>query len=165
RPHVKFFPALIPQSKIHLAVHFIGDDTRTVDVPPNTLSAYATSVPQQRSYEPTGPYKGSSSYTVTRPLGDLVFARSGDKGGNANVGFWVRDEKAWPWLCSFLTSAKLIELLGDDWVVERCEFSNLWAVHFVVKGILQEGVSSSSVLDGFAKGLGEFLRARHVELP
>ncbi|KAI1415020.1 hypothetical protein F5Y13DRAFT_197025 [Hypoxylon sp. FL1857] len=168
RPYVKYFPALIPQSKVHLAVHFVGEGARTSIVLPNASSVYAKSAPRQRSYEPTVPYNSSSS-TVTRPLGDLVFARSSDKGGNANVGFWVRDENTWPWLCSFLSSARLVELLGDDWdskySVERCEFPNLWAIHFVIKGILQEGVSSSSVLDGFAKGLGEFLRARHVELP
>lgn len=60
-------------------------------------------------------------------------------------------------------------LLGDDWSpayrVERFEAPNLWAVHFVVYGILQEGVSSSSVIDGFAKSFGEFLRARIVDLP
>ena len=102
-------------------------------------------------------------------MGDLVFARSGDKGGNANVGLWVRDDSAWSWLRGFLTKRKLMELLGDDWhdgyKIERCEFSSLWAVHFVVKGILQDGVSSSSVLDGFAKSVGEFLRARVVDLP
>jgi hypothetical protein len=60
-------------------------------------------------------------------------------------------------------------LLGDDWKdkysVERCEFGELMAVHFVIKGLLQEGVSSSSVLDGFGKSVGEFLRARHVDVP
>jgi hypothetical protein len=49
--------------------------------------------------------------------------------------------------------------------VERFEVPGLWAVHYVVYGILQEGVSSSSVIDGFAKSFGEFLRARIVDLP
>lgn len=98
-----------------------------------------------------------------------MFGRSGDKGGNANVGFWVREPQAYPWLQAFLTIPRLIELLGNDWSsayrVERFEAPNLWAVHFVVYGILQEGVSSSSVIDGFAKSFGEFLRARLVDLP
>ncbi|PNH77223.1 hypothetical protein VD0001_g299 [Verticillium dahliae] len=58
---------------------------------------------------------------------------------------------------------------GDDWdakyQIERCEFVNLQAVHFVIKGILQDGVSSSNVLDGFAKSMGEFVRARVIEMP
>lgn len=98
-----------------------------------------------------------------------MFGRSGDKGGNANIGLWVRDAEAYPWLQTFLTIPRLITLLGNDWSpnyrVERFEAPNLWAVHFVVYGILQEGVSSSSVIDGFAKSFGEFVRARIVDLP
>jgi hypothetical protein len=106
---------------------------------------------------------------LTFHTGDIVFARSGDKGGNANVGFWVRNPEAWPWLQSFLDSATFIKLMGKDWKpayrVERFEFPNLLAVHFVTYGILQEGVSSSSILDGFAKSFGEFIRARVVDVP
>jgi hypothetical protein len=166
RPYVKYFPALIRQSKIPLYVEFAGE-RKGFNVPAR-LDSTCGAIPPQRSYEPQNTFN-SSSNAIRRPLGDLVFARSGDKGGNANVGFWVRDRSAWPWLQAFLTSAKLVELLGDDWAesysVERCEFPNLWAVHFVVKGILQDGVSSSSVLDGFGKSFGEFLRARLVALP
>ena len=68
-----------------------------------------------------------------------------------------------------MTRDRCVELLGDDWKddysVERCEFEGLMAVHFVIKGLLQEGVSSSSVLDGFGKSVGEFLRARYVDVP
>lgn len=68
-----------------------------------------------------------------------------------------------------MTIPRLIALLGDDWSdkyrVERFEAPHLWAVHFVVYGILQEGVSSSSIIDGFAKSFGEFIRARFVDLP
>ncbi|KAK7444998.1 hypothetical protein CaCOL14_001781 [Colletotrichum acutatum] len=166
RPYIRYFPALIPQSRIPLAVGFVGGETQ------HTIEARQDggTPPRQPNYDATVPLsKVPLSRTVKRPLGDLVFARSGDKGGNANVGFWVRNASAWPWLQAFMTRRRLIELLGDDWqaryVVERCEFPGLWAVHFVIKGILQEGVSSSSVLDGFAKSLGEFLRARVVGLP
>lgn len=169
RMYVKYFPGLIAQSQVPLTVHFVNDKSgRSIGVLPRPASKCLASAPAQRSYEP----KTALSYsgeTVRRPFGDLVFARSGDKGGNANVGFWVRDAAAWPWLQSFLTSSRLIELLSDEWSdkfsVERCEFPNLWAVHFVVKGFLQDGVSSNSILDGFAKSFGEFLRARHVDLP
>lgn len=169
RMFVKYYPGLVAQSEIPLTVHFTGSDSeRTAAVKPRPTNKCAVNVPAQRSYEPKEPL-GNHGETIKRPLGDLVFARSGDKGGNANVGFWVRDASAWPWLQSFLTSDKLIELLGDEWdnkfSVERCEFANIWAVHFVVKGFLQDGVSSSSILDGFAKSFGEFLRARHVDLP
>jgi hypothetical protein len=169
RPYVKYFPALVRQSKIPLRVCSIGSSKSTTVTARDESSC--APAPSQRSYEPEQPVQafGDLGGTVNAPLGDLVFARSGDKGGNANVGFWVRSPKAWPWLRSFLTTSKLAELLADDWhetySVDRCEFVGLMAVHFVVKGILQDGVSSSSVLDSFAKSFGEFLRARHVDLP
>jgi len=94
--------------------------------------------------------------------------RSGDKGGNANVGIWVRDESQWPWLQSFLTIERFKSLLGKEYKgyrIERFEAPSLFAVHFVTYGILQDGVSSSSLLDGFGKSHGEFLRAREVDIP
>ncbi|KAF2713310.1 DUF1446-domain-containing protein [Pleomassaria siparia CBS 279.74] len=169
---VKYFPALIDQSLISLSVDFIGQEgSRSISVPP--LKEFGGRFQGQESYETQNPLDMSVfGNTVRRPLGnqgDLVFGRSGDKGGNANLGLWVRDAAAYPWLQAFFTVPRLIDLLGDDWSskyrVERFEARNLWAVHFVVYGILQEGVSSSSVIDGFAKSFGEFVRARVVELP
>ncbi|CAM1505001.1 Fc.00g106380.m01.CDS01 [Cosmosporella sp. VM-42] len=169
KPYVSYFPALVQQGILpDLAVHFVTGEK--YDVPPPTLSG-SIAVSQRPSGHQTATSNRLSARdkTVTRPLGDLLFARSGDKGGNANIGFWVRDPAAYPFAQSFLTVPRVIELLADDWdpkySVERCEFPNLNAVHFVIKGILQDGVSSSSVLDGFGKSIGEFLRARVVELP
>ena len=36
------------------------------------------------------------------PLGSIAGARSGDKGGNANVGVWVRTDAAYHWLAHSL---------------------------------------------------------------
>ncbi|KAF2821738.1 DUF1446-domain-containing protein [Ophiobolus disseminans] len=167
RVYVRYFPALIEQGAVELGVHFAGqkDSIRV-----GGLREFGPRFEGQESYETKRPVELEAfGKTVRRPLGDLVFARSGDKGGNANIGLWVREADAYPWLQSFLTIPRLIGLLGDDWQpgyrIERFEAPNLWAVHFVVYGILQEGVSSSSVLDGFAKSFGEFVRAREADLP
>jgi hypothetical protein len=159
---------LVPSLGVRMTANLVGGGV--VDVPPKTKGDFAEKVAEQLDYDPEASAAlASFEPTARRALGDLVFARSGDKGGNANVGFWVRERAAWPWLRSFLTKEKCVELLGDDWKdkysVERCEFEGLMAVHFVIKGLLQEGVSSSSVLDGFGKSVGEFLRARHVDIP
>ncbi|KAF2501253.1 DUF1446-domain-containing protein [Lophium mytilinum] len=171
RMYLKYFPTLVPQDGTPLAVHFVGEPGNVLDVPAKRIEDCAEEVPVQPDYEGRHQAVNLATFgeTVRRPFGDLVFGRSGDKGGNANVGIWVRDAKAWPWLQSFLTSKKVKELLGDDWSekysVERCEFEHLMAVHFVVRGILQDGVSSSSILDGFGKSFGEFIRARYVDIP
>ncbi len=90
-------------------------------------------------------------------------ARSGDKGGSANVGVWVRTEDHWRWLAHTLTVEKLRELLPEtaDLPVTRHVLPNLWAVNFVIEGILGQGVAYQARFDPQAKGLGEWLRSRH----
>jgi hypothetical protein len=97
----------------------------------------------------------------------LFGARSGDKGGNANVGIWASDEHSYAWLESFLTIERFQQLVPETagLEVQRYSFPNLRALNFVVVGILGEGVSSSTRFDPQAKSLGEFLRSRLVDLP
>jgi hypothetical protein len=120
--------------------------------------------------------------TMRARLGDVVLARSGDKGGNANVGFFIPTSlpssypaastlyaECWDWLRTYLTSPKLQEMFGESWEdkfhVERVEFPKIMAVHFVVYGVLGRGVSGSSRLDSFAKGMGDWLRDVEVDVP
>ncbi|TCC11877.1 acyclic terpene utilization AtuA family protein [Kribbella soli] len=101
------------------------------------------------------------------PLGRIAGARSGDKGGDANVGVWVRDEKAWRWLAHTLTVELFEELLPETQplIVTRYLLPNLWAVNFVVEGLLGEGVAAQARFDPQAKALGEWLRSRYVDVP
>ena len=104
---------------------------------------------------------------VRAPLGRICGARSGDKGGNANIGVWARSDAAWGWLREQLTADWLRELLPETVTLEvrRYELPRLRALNFVVVGLLGEGVASSTRFDPQAKGLGEWLRSRVVELP
>jgi hypothetical protein len=97
----------------------------------------------------------------------IAGARSGDKGGNANVGLWVRTEVQWRWLAHALTVDKLRELLPEvaDLQVTRHVLPNLRAVNFVIEGILGEGVAYQARFDPQAKGLGEWLRSRYIDIP
>ena len=74
------------------------------------------------------------------PLGTLIGARSGDKGGNANVGFWARTDEVWAWLEGYLSLDRFRQLLpeADHLPVERYVFDNLRAINFVVVGLLGE---------------------------
>jgi hypothetical protein len=112
--------------------------------------------------------------TVRRPLGSFVGARSGDKGGNANVGVWVHrsgdralDDERHEWLRWFVTAGRVKQLLPEatDLDVVVVQLPNLLAVNIVVRGLLGRGVADSTSLDPQAKGLGEHLRARLVDVP
>ncbi|KAB1948197.1 DUF1446 domain-containing protein [Micromonospora sp. ALFpr18c] len=100
-------------------------------------------------------------------LGELVGARSGDKGGDANLGVWARSDAGYAWLRAWLTVERLAELLPETapLSVRRYELPNLRAVNFVIEGLLGAGVAASTRFDPQAKALGELLRARIVDLP
>jgi len=105
--------------------------------------------------------------TRRAPLGRVCAARSGDKGGNANIGLWTRDAASFAWLRDALTVDTLRQLLPEaaELTVRRYELPNLWALNFVVVGLLGDGVASATRPDPQAKGLGEYLRSRHLGLP
>jgi hypothetical protein len=101
------------------------------------------------------------------PLGTVAGARSGDKGGDANVGVWARDEAAWPWLAATLTAERLRDLLPEaaGLPVARYLLPNLHAVNFVIEGLLGEGVAAAARFDPQAKAVGEWIRSRYVDVP
>ena len=100
-------------------------------------------------------------------LGRIAGARSGDKGGSANVGVWVRTDEQWRWLANTLTVELLKELLPEaaEFDVTRHVLPNLRAVNFVIDGILGQGVAYQARFDPQAKGLGEWLRSRYHHIP
>ncbi|WP_306322875.1 MULTISPECIES: acyclic terpene utilization AtuA family protein [unclassified Streptomyces] len=122
------------------------------------------------------------------PLGLIAGARSGDKGGDANVGVWVETAAAWQWLVHELTVERFRELLPESSAlgapaaierrgpgqrpatatplpVTRHPLPNLRALNFTVERILGEGVAARHRFDPQAKGLGEWLRSRHLDIP
>ncbi|AEN11662.1 MULTISPECIES: acyclic terpene utilization AtuA family protein [unclassified Streptomyces] len=105
--------------------------------------------------------------TRTAPLGLIAGARSGDKGGDANVGLWVRSEDAWRWLAHELTVERFQELLPETarLTVVRHVLPNLRALNFVVHGLLGEGVAAQARFDPQAKAVGEWLRSRCLPVP
>lgn len=109
----------------------------------------------------------SNDSTVATPIGRLVGARSGDKGGDANLGVWARTETAYGWLAAWLTTEQLRRLLPEleDLDVHRYPLPNLRAINFVLVGYLDGGVAGSHKVDPQAKGLAEYFRAKVVPIP
>jgi hypothetical protein len=107
------------------------------------------------------------------PLGTFVHARSGDKGGDANLGLWVAHDgaPAYParvaWLLAVVTPDLVRALLPEAEAldVEVFALPNLGGVNVVLHGLLGQGVAASTRFDPQAKGLGEWARSRHVDIP
>ncbi|MBY4109727.1 DUF1446 domain-containing protein [Rhodococcus fascians] len=117
--------------------------------------------------EPKLPAPRAAEDTIRLPLGTIAAARSGDKGGSANVGVWVRTDDEFAWLAHALTVDTLKTMLpeAEHLTVTRHVLPNLRAVNFVIDGILGQGVASQARFDPQAKGLGEWLRSRHIDIP
>ncbi|MFI0356078.1 acyclic terpene utilization AtuA family protein [Actinomadura sp. 9N407] len=163
-PYGVYKPAFVPNDEIeHVAV--LPDGTREIiDPAPQTSPVEASPVeaPTQARLEPA-----PEGDLVRVSLGRVAGARSGDKGGDANIGVWARTGEQWRWLAGFLTVERLGTLLPEtrELTVTRHLLPNLRAVNFVVEGLLQEGVSASTRFDPQGKALGEWLRSRLVDVP
>jgi hypothetical protein len=160
-PVLVYWPALIDSKYIKETVHFEGQEIEIL--PTNQLGLEEIYYQKQPIHVPPAP----SDATLTKPLGQLFGARSGDKGGCANIGIWAKKESAFSFLNEFLTVEKLKELMPDlaEFQIDRYELPNILSLNFYIHGILQDGVSSNTRKDGQAKSLGEYLRAKYIEIP
>lgn len=163
RPYGVYWPALVDPAQVeHVVVH---PDGRRQVVPHTRGGEPAAALASGRHAATWG--QDPDATTARVPLGRVVGARSGDKGGNANVGFWARTDDAARWLLGWLTEQRVRQLLpeAEGLRVDVHPLPNLRAVNVVVHGLLGEGVASSTRFDPQAKGLGEYLRSRHVDVP
>jgi hypothetical protein len=153
-------PATVPASAVPQEVTILGGETRRIDSVVPRVETNVSPRPGPDAACPEGPARAV-------PIGRLVGARSGDKGGNANLGVFVRDDAAWAWLDDFLTTDRLRALLPETaaFAIDRHRFPNLRALNFVVHELLEEGVAAATRQDGQAKSLGEWLRSRVVDVP
>ena len=160
RPFGVHTSALVPADLVPQHVVLVGGARTVVD---STAPVGGDPVPPVVVDLPPKP----TGATRRAPLGTIIGSRSGDKGGNANLGVFARSAEAYVWMAEELSVERLRELLPEvaELRVERHELANLWSLNFVIHGILQEGVAASTRQDGQAKSLGEWLRARHVDIP
>ncbi|MGW2491598.1 acyclic terpene utilization AtuA family protein [Streptomyces sp. NPDC001606] len=159
-PYGVFEDVAVPHGVVdHVAVL---DDGRRIPVPPPQDTLPLTDVPAPPLPDPLPP-----GPTRRAPLGLVAGARSGDKGGDANVGVWARTDDAWRWLAHELTAERFRQLIPEsrELPVTRHVLPNLRALNFVVQGILGAGVAAQARFDPQAKALGEWLRSRHLDIP
>ena len=159
QPFGVYRPARIAADLVPQYVH-VGSSTREVvsTAPPGDVVVPDPVV--EVGPPPRGP-------TVEAPIGRVIGTRSGDKGGNANLGVFARSDAAYAWVHDVLTVDRLVELLPEaaGLRIDRHDLPNVRALNFVIHDLLEEGVAASTRIDGQAKSLGEWLRARVVGVP
>ena len=163
---ISYWPALIDSNYVTEYVHING---KVIEIlPTSQLGLDVVNYQVKPVAVKNGAKINLSTESTQRiPLGRLYGTRSGDKGGCANLGIWAKNDEAFAFLNDFLTVEKLKELLSDmnEFKIDRYELANLNALNFFIHGVLGEGVSSSVRIDGQAKTLGEYLRAKIIEVP
>lgn len=160
-PRIDYWPGLVRQADVPHTVHLPDGEVVAIEPPPVTA---------EFTGQPVAPAVGSTGDfgpTVRVPLGDVAFARAGDKGADANLGVWVRDDTTYRWLTEYLTAARVARLVNasDHVTVHRHALPNLRGLSFVLAGYFAPSGSANLALDQIGKSLGEFLRARHVDVP
>ena len=160
-PVIVYWPALVDSKFINEYVHIDGE---TIEIIPTSQMGFEESFYQKNLVEIAPAPEGK---TDKGPLGSYFGARSGDKGGCANLGVWSKTDLSYSFLYNFLTVEKLKELLPDlnNYEIDRYDLPNIKSLNFYIHGILEDGVSSNNKKDGQAKSLGEYLRAKIVDLP
>jgi hypothetical protein len=159
-----YWPALVPNEVVEQVVVLDNGDRVAIESEHSPRGSRRDRLDQPSVVADAPPAR---SGVLRAPLGTVAGARSGDKGGNANLGVWVETDAAYQWLSAGLTVEKFKEVLPEtkEYDVERFDLPNIRALNFVIHGLLGEGVAAGTRQDAQAKGLGEWLRARHVNIP
>ena len=159
--YIEYWPALVNSKYIKEHIHIDG---KVIDVIPTSQMDLEEKYYQKVPYENN---KLDVNNFKEEYFGKIFGTRSGDKGGCANLGVWAKSQDAYSFLFEFLTVKKLKELMPDldEFQIDRYELPNILSLNFYVHGILQDGVSSSTRMDGQAKSLGEYLRAKKINFP
>ena len=160
-PVISYWPALIDSKHIKEYVHVDG---KTLEIEPTSQLQFEENYYQKQPVTIEPAPQGEMDEIS---FGRLFGARSGDKGGCANIGVWAKTDLAFSFLYNFLSVEKLKELMPDlnKFSINRYELPNINSLNFYIHGILEDGVSSNNRMDGQAKSLGEYLRAKTISVP
>ena len=158
-PYGIYRPATIPAELVPQYVHMLDGETTMIE------STNPQGPPFE--YESDQPPPSPAGPTSSVPIGAVCGTRSGDKGGDANLGIYARNDTTWAWLDNALTIEQLKNLLPEtqNLIIERYRYPKIRSLNFLIRGLLQEGVAASTRQDPQAKALGEWLRSRQIEIP
>ncbi len=157
-PFGVYRPATVPADLVPQYVHIDGDTIMVESANPTGLAIAVDREPPPPA--PDGP-------TIEAAIGRVAGTRSGDKGGDANLGIYARTDAGWAWLDNAITIQLIRDLLPETAAlpIERYRFPAIRSLNFVIRGLLEEGVAASTRQDPQAKALGEWLRAKLVDIP
>ncbi|MDG2002551.1 MAG: DUF1446 domain-containing protein [Novosphingobium sp.] len=162
-PRMEFWPGIADQGECEHCVTLDDGRSVVIELPENDREAATSGTP----LEPSSHDSARFGKARAAPLGEIIHARSGDKGGDASLGIWCKSPEAFDWVVSYLTGEQVHTLMGlaENVRVDAFPLPNISGVLFVLRGQFGRSGTSNIMLDQIGKGLGEFLRACVVEIP
>jgi len=162
-PRMEYWPGLAEQAECEHRVTLADGTSLVIGLPDTDPSAQRSGVPAMA--EPFDPSRFGK--TVAAPLGKVIHARSGDKGGDASLGVWCKSPESYEWLVAYLTGERIHALMGlaEQVQVDSFPLPNIHGVLYVLRGQFGRSGTSNIMLDQIGKGLGEFLRACMTDIP
>lgn len=155
-PSIELFDFLIPKNQIEVTV-LVGDQRFDVAVP--SAGGFEPGAVQPAVYE----NQAAPATTATVRLERLAWARSGDKGNDANIGVLARDPLFVPYLWAALTPQTV-----KDWFAELCEgtvlrwpLPHVFGLNLLLKDSLGGGGMASLRADPQGKAFAQML----LEMP
>jgi len=162
-PRMEYWPGLAEQRECEHRVTLDDGTSLAIELPETDPEAATSGTPAvAKPFDPSG-----YGETAAAPLGEIIHARSGDKGGDASLGVWCKSPRAFDWLAGYLTAERLHALMGlaEGVRVDAFPLPNVHGILYVLRGQFGRSGTSNIMLDQIGKGLGEFLRACVVDIP
>ncbi|CAF3797181.1 unnamed protein product [Adineta steineri] len=165
-----YYPGVLAQSELKETAVLLDNTGKIEQIIDAGHVSVVEVLGQRENYDPTDAIDlNKFGPTIKVPVDTVILGRSGDKGGNVNLGLFVHEADEYEWFRNYFTRERLQQLIGDDWkksyFIERVEMPHIYAIHYVVYGILGRGVSSSIILDNLGKGFADYIRSKHIDIP
>jgi hypothetical protein len=162
-PVFKVLHLLVPKSAVPLTLEW-GDRTEIVEATLGSPNAVTVTPPMSEPAEARQP----SVTEITVPLRALAWARSGDKGNNANIGVIARRPEFMAILRDQVTCARVSDLFRHylQGPVQRWELPGQHAINLLLNAVLG-GTGGTSTLryDPQGKSYAAMLLAMPVRVP
>jgi len=162
QPVVKLYSFLLDKSVVPAEVR-CGETTRCM---PRAAETGADTTPGEVPAAAAADTAGAGDL-VEVPLVRLAFARSGDKGDDANIGVIAREQKYLPWLRAELTAERVRAYFAHlvQGRVERFDVPGIHAMNFLLHAALAGGGTSSLRSDPLGKSYAQMLLDLPLRVP
>jgi Acyclic terpene utilisation family protein AtuA len=165
-PMIRQYAFLLDKTALQPAV-VMGGERTLVEIATHAAAVRPEPVEGLPEFRQAQPERNLGSDTVTVPLIQLAYARSGDKGDTSNIGIIARQVAYLPYIKASITEESVASWLTHlvKGQVTRYDLPGIHAINFVCEQALGGGGMSSLRNDPLGKGMGQMVLDMPVQIP